>query len=499
MEALAAAFGLVLQADVLTAVALAAVFGLFVGAIPGLTATMAVALLVPVTIFMEPVPAVAVVVTVVATAIFAGDIPGALLRIPGTPASAAYTDDAFAMSRAGDAELALGVSLVYSVLGGLVGAVVLTAAAPLLAEFALQFSSFEYFWLASLGLTCAVFMSAESRVKAIGSLLLGLLVSTVGLDVVSGQARFTFGRTELLGGINFIPVLIGLFAVSEVIRHMAASTPDLRVPARRIGNIFAGVAAVGRRHWRSVIRGNALGVGIGILPGAGGDIAAWIAYAVSKRCSRHPELYGQGHVEGIVESASANNSALASAWIPTLVFGIPGDSTTAIIIGVLYMQGLNPGPTVFLERPELVYAVFLTFFLANLVMLPLGLAAIKSATLLLRVPRDLLMPIILACCIVGAFAINNAAFGIVVMLVFGLVGFLMEENGFPLTPAILGMVLGRMVEEQFMISMIKAEGNVLAFVDRPIAGLLALLALTVWAWPAVQIVRARVAGLRPVG
>ena len=499
MEALAAAFGLILQPDVLLGVVLAAIFGLFVGAIPGLTATMAVALLVPLTIFMEPVPAVAVVVTVVATAIFAGDIPGALLRIPGTPASAAYTDDAFAMAKAGQVELALGVSLIYSALGGLVGAVVLFAAAPLLAEFALQFSSYEYFWLATLGLTCAVFMSAQSRVKSVASLLLGLTVATVGLDVVSGQPRFTFGSTELLGGIHFIPALIGMFAVSEVLRHMTATSPTAHVAPRQIGNVFRGVAAVGRRHWRSVIRGNAVGVGIGVLPGAGGDIAAWIAYAVSKRCSRQPERYGKGHVEGIVESASANNAALASAWIPTLVFGIPGDSTTAIVIGVLYMQGLNPGPTVFLERPELVYAVFLTFFLANLVMIPLGLLAIKSATLLLRVPRDLLMPVILVFCIVGAFAITNSMFGVLTMLVFGLVGYLMEENAFPITPAILGMVLGRMVEEQFMVSMIKAEGSVMAFVDRPIAALLGLLTIGVWGWPVVQSLRGRIASLRAVG
>ena len=236
-----------------------------------------------------------------------------------------------------------------------------------------------------------------------------------------------------------------------------------------------------------------------MLPGAGGDIAAWIAYAVSKRCSHEPERYGKGHVEGIVESASANNAALASAWIPTLVFGIPDDSTTAIIIGVLYMQGLNPGPTVFLKRPELVYAVFLTFFLANLVMIPLGLLAIKSATLLLRVPRDLLMPVILVFCIVGAFAINNSMFGVVTLLVFGLLGYVMEENGCPITPAILGMVLGRMVEEQFMVSMIKAEGSFMAFVDRPIAAVLGFLTIVVWSWPAVRALRGRLASPRAVG
>ena len=301
--------------------------------------------------------------------------------------------------------------------------------------------------------------------------------------MISGQPRFTFGSTELLGGVSFIPMLIGMFAVSEVLRYMTTAEPHAAVVQARLGNVFHGVGRVGRRYWRSIARGNAIGVGIGVLPGAGGDIAAWIAYAVSKRFSRERDKFGTGHVEGIVESASANNSALASAWIPALVFGIPGDSTTAIIIGVLYMKGLNPGPTVFVERPELVYAVFLTFFLANLVMLPLGLVAIRSAQLLLRVPRDVLMPVILIFCMVGAFAINNSVFGVTTLLVFGVLGYVMEEHGFPIAPAILAMVLGRIVEENFMISMIKVDGRVLGFFERPISAALGIVTLTVWLLP----------------
>jgi TctA family transporter len=212
-------------------------------------------------------------------------------------------------------------------------------------------------------------------------------------------------------------------------------------------------------------------------------MAAWMSYAVSKRFSKEPEKFGTGHVEGIVEAGAANNSALASAWIPALVFGIPGDSITAIVIGVLYIKGLNPGPTIFMHNAPSIYAIFLVFILANLLMLPLGVAAIKGAKQLLRVPRQVLMPLILLFCVVGSFAINNSVFGVVLMLAFGVIAYVMEENGFPVAPAILGMVLGAMLEEQFISSMIKAEGSFLAFFERPIAGSLGVLALAVLALP----------------
>ncbi len=229
--------------------------------------------------------------------------------------------------------------------------------------------------------------------------------------------------------------------------------------------------------------GSTLGTAIGALPGAGADIAAWMSYAMSKKFSREPEKFGTGHVEGIVESGASNNSALAGAWIPALVFGIPGDSITAIVIGVLYVKGLNPGPTTFIENAPSIYAIFIVFVIANLLMLPLGVAAIKCAKQMLRVPRSVLMPIILLFCIVGSFAINNSPFGIVLMLVFGLVAWLMEENGFPVAPAILGMVLGAMLEEHFITSMIKSDGRLAGFFERPIAAGLAVATILIFFWP----------------
>jgi putative tricarboxylic transport membrane protein len=479
----ASAFRLVFDPYVLLVMVCSAAFGLFVGAIPGLTATMATALLVPITFFMPPVPAVAAIVTATAMAIFSGDIPGALLRIPGTPASAAYADEAYQMTLKGQAELALGAGLVFSAIGGLFGTSVLIVAAPALAEIALKFSSFEYFWLVILGLSAAVFIGSNSVLKAIIALLIGLLVGSVGLENPGGYPRFTFGNTELMGGISMIPMMVGMFAISEILRFVVKTDPPARLLVQRLGNVFAGMWALTKKYPVQILRGSVLGTLVGIQPGAGADMASWMSYALSKKFSKEPEKFGTGHVEGIVESGAANNSALSGAWIPALVFGIPGDSITAIAIGVLYLKGLNPGPTLFLNSPENVYAIFLVFIVANIIMVPLGWMAIRLATNILRVPGNILMPIILLFCAVGAFAINNTVFGVTITLVFGLLAYVMEENGFPVAPAILGVVLGTMLEENLVTSMIKSNGNPLVFFERPISAGLGVLTFVILFWP----------------
>jgi putative tricarboxylic transport membrane protein len=486
MGVLTQAFALVFDWYVLWVILASAAFGLFVGAVPGLTATMATALLVPVTFFMPPVPAVAAIVTATAMAIFAGDIPSCLLRMPGTPASAAYTDEAYAMTKKGQGEVALGASLVFSVVGGLFGTAVLILAAPALAEVALRFSSYEYFWLVLLGLASAIFLAHANPLKGLVSLLLGLLVASVGLDNPAGFPRFTFGNTELAGGLTLIPIMIGMFAVSEILRNVAAIDRPWEMAQANIGNVLRGMWRLARRYPAPIVRGSVLGTAIGALPGAGADIAAWMSYAVSKRFSREPQKFGTGHVEGIIEAGASNNSALAGAWIPALVFGIPGDSITAIIIGVLYIKGLNPGPTIFMNNGPAIYAIFLVFVLANLLMIPLGIAAIKGAKQMLRAPRAILLPVILLFCIVGSFAINNSVFGVVLMLAFGIAAYLMEENGFPVAPAILGVVLGAMLEENFISSMIKADGSFVAFFERPIAGSLGAFVLVVISIPVLR-------------
>ena len=477
------AFAMVFEPYTLMVMVLASLYGLFVGAVPGLTATMATALLVPVTFFMAPIPAIAAIVTATAMAIFSGDIPGCLLRIPGTPASAAYTDEAYAMTKKGQAEMALGAGLVFSAVGGLFGTVVLIVAAPVLADFATRFSSFEYFWLVLLGLTCAVFITSDRPLKGLITLFLGLLVACVGLGNPAGFPRFTFGNTEMMGGIGMISMMIGMFAISEIIRFVVDTSPPAEMVVEKVGNVLAGQWALAKKYPKQILRGSVLGTLVGALPGAGADIAAWMSYAMSKKLSKEPEKFGTGHVEGIVESGSANNSALAGAWIPALVFGIPGDSITAIVIGVLYMKNMNPGPSLFTTNPQNIYAVFLLFIVANIIMIPMGILCIKAARRILKVPRNILMPVILVFCIVGTFAINNTLFDVGVMLAAGLVAYLLEENGFPIAPAILGVVLGNMLEENFITSMIKADGNMLAFLARPIAATLAAVTVLVWVTP----------------
>ncbi|MFJ9450069.1 MULTISPECIES: tripartite tricarboxylate transporter permease [unclassified Herbaspirillum] len=481
-----AAFGLVFDPYVLAVILGSSMFGLFMGAIPGLSATMAVALLVPVTFFMPAVPAVAAMVSATAMAIFSGDIPGCLLRIPGTPSSAAYTDEAYAMTKKGQGEIALGASLVFSAVGGLFGTFVLILAAPVLAELALKFSSFEYFWLVLMGLTCAIFIASDNPLKGFVSLFIGMFIASIGMGNPAGVPRFTFDNPDLLSGVSLVPLMVGMFAMSEVLRYAVSKDQAMTIPDGKVGNVFKGMWALTVKYPKSILRGSVLGTLVGILPGAGADIAAWMSYAMSKKMSKEPEKFGTGHAEGIVESGAANNSALAGAWIPALVFGIPGDSITAIVIGVLYMKNLNPGPMIFVENPVSMYAIFIVFILANLLMLPLGYWCIKVSKRILGVPRNLLMPLILLFCIVGSYATNNSVSDVGIMLVFGLLAYLMEENGFPVAPAVLGVVLGGMLEEHFVTSMIKADGEFLAFFNRPIAGTLGVLTIVLWLLPLVM-------------
>ncbi|MEP9398662.1 tripartite tricarboxylate transporter permease [Mesorhizobium sp. KR2-14] len=480
MDVIFQAFGLVATWNVVLTVLAASIFGLIVGAIPGLTATMATAMLVPLTFFMEPVAAVGAMVACSAMAIFAGDIPGALLRIPGTPASAAYVEDTYRLTQNGRGELGLGACVLFSALGGLFGTLVLIFAAPSLAEFAMKFSSQEYFWMALLGLTCAVFMGTSSPARGLLSLFIGLTIASVGLNNPAGVPRLTFGSTEMLAGIDFIPVMIGIFAISEVLRTVLSGGGGVEQAPKTVGNIFRDWGYMLKTFWRQSIRGNITGTAIGILPGAGADVAAYVSYAVSRRFSKTPEKYGDGHVEGVIEAGAANNASLSSAWVPALVFGIPGDTITAIVIGVLYVKGMNPGPTLFLFNPQTIYAVFLIFILANLIMIPLGWGLIKFSKNILRVSKQVLMPLILIFCIVGAFASNNAVYGVTIMLIFGIVGYLMEENGIPIAPCVLGIVIGPILEKNLISTLIKSQGDFLAFVNRPVAFAIFVLFCAIW-------------------
>jgi putative tricarboxylic transport membrane protein len=496
MDAVTRAVGLLSQPDVLLVVLLAAVYGLFVGAMPGLTVTMAVALFVPFAMFLNPVPALAAIVTLQAMGIFAGDIPAALVRMPGTPASAAYVDDSFALSQRGKARLVLAVDVLASSFGGLLGAAALMVGAPLLAEWALGFSSFEYFWLAVLGLSSTAFIATGSPLKGAVSVTLGLLLATVGIDITLGFPRFTFGIPELLDGVGFIPAMIGLFGFSEVLRGVLSGRMQLAYAPLEPEPAFVPALRILWRYRLQALRGGLVGLVTGVLPGAGADIGAWLAYGVSRKFSKEPQRYGRGSMEAIVESGVANNSDLAAEWIPTLVFGIPGDSFTAVVLGILMMKGMRPGPAVLHDYRDVLVAIYLAFILANVLMVPFGFAAIRASSHLLRVPRNVLLPAIAMVCVVGSYAINNSLFDVGVMLVMGVAGLLLEALGFPVAPVVLGMVLGPLVEQNFMISLIKSEGAWVQFVARPVSLALAVLTALVWALPAAGFVRGLAARLR---
>jgi TctA family transporter len=382
----------------------------------------------------------------------------------------------------------LGVGLVGSAIGGIVGAVVLMAAAPALARLAMEFTSYEYFWVAVLGLTAAVIISQGSQVKGAISLLIGLLLSTVGIDIALGYARFTFGNVSLLQGINFIPAMIGLFGLSEVLRNVLHPVRRVSSPRMSTKGMFRSTFATLRRYKSSMVSGNLIGGAIGALPGAGGDIAAWVSYAVTKNASRERHLFGRGkgHIQPIVAAGSANNAALASAYVPALVFGIPGDTITAILIGVLFVKGVQPGPTLFTEQGSLLYGIYLMFIVANLLLIPLGYLAVRGSGHLLRVPKSVLMPVIVAFCVVGAFAINNGKLEVIVMLVLGVLGYLLERGGFPLAPVVLGLVLGPIVEKNFMQSVIKTDWDLTQFLTRPVSGVLMVVTILVLAYPAIR-------------
>jgi putative tricarboxylic transport membrane protein len=502
MESFGPALSQVFDPTLLAVIAAAAIYGTIFGSIPGLSATMAVALIVPMTYFLSPLAALAAVVTLEACAISAGDIPSALVRIPGTPASAAYADDLYQLAQRGQYERALGVCIMFSVIGGLFGVAVLVLFARPFAAIATWFTVAEYFWLYVLGLGCAVVVSRGSALKGAFALFLGLLFSTVGLSAVHTEARFTFGRPELYQGINFIPALVGLFGLSEVLRNVRTLGAPEPVPvvapivARRglgasVRAVFGGTLDLfWRRPWQT-IQASAIGTIIGILPGAGADIAAWVSYGVSKRTSKTPEDYGRGSIEGVADSGAANNSALAGAWVPALTLGIPGDSITAIVLGIMMMKNLQPGPQIFEKQAVLVHSLYLVFVLANLALLPAGYIAIRVSGSLMKVPRRTLLPVIVLFCVLGSYSIGGSYFDVGLMLAMGLLGFVLERWDVPVGPVVLGIILGGPLEERFIQAMTASRGSLSVFFSRPAAAVLGIAALGVWLLPALTAWRAR--------
>ncbi len=476
---------MILQPNVLFAILIAEFFGVFIGAMPGLTATMATALLVPFTYFMDPLTGISMIIAMAAVAIFAGDIPAVLLKIPGTPASAAQTLDAYVLGRTKPVST-LYTDLTCSVIGGIVGSLILIFTSPVLAEFAVNFSSVEYFWLTLWGLSMAVVISAEKPIKGVLGVIIGFLIATIGIEPVYGYVRFTFGRVELLGGISFIPAMIGLFAVPELLRQISRPYERYEVQLLKSKKPYEMALTALSKFKTTITRSALIGTLIGALPGAGADIAAWTSYGVTKRLSKKPEELGKGSLEGVVAATSANNAAISGAWIPLLVFGIPGDSITAIALGALMAHGLRPGPMLFQRHGTLITAIFAVFILANLLMLLVGYISIKLSSNMLRIPRNILVPLIALFCVIGSYAVNNSLFDVWSMFVLGILGYFMERLGIPIPSVVLAIILGPMVEFNFITTLMKSDLNPLIFVSRPISIALAVLALFTWILPFIR-------------
>jgi len=449
---------------------LAMMFGIFVGSTPGLTATMAVALLIPITYYMDPRAAFAMIIGVSFTAVFAGDIPATFLRIPGTPASGAAVLDGFEMNKKGKGALALSVDLLGSALGGLFGMILLILITPFLAKFALKFTNFEYFWLGIFGLSMTAIISRGKTINGFISALIGLAISTIGIDITTGYPRFAFGNTNLIGGVSFIPVMIGLFGLSEILKNLTKKEELNASTIKGFGKL-PFLEAI-KTLWNYKLRffiSSTIGVFIGALPGAGADIAAWVSYGAAKNTSKNKNEFGTGYIEGVVAPTCANNAALGGTWIPAFVFGIPGDTITAIVLGAMLMYGLRPGPNIFSQSKNLMNSIFAIGIISQFFLIPLGFLGIKASGQLLKSPKNIIWIGVIFFSIIGSYAINNNYFDIYIMLLAGLVGFFLEKLDVPLAPLILGLILGPMVENNLRVGLIKTHGSFLLFITRPIS------------------------------
>jgi TctA family transporter len=436
---------------------------------------------------MQPIAGIAMIIGVSFTSIFAGDIPATFLRVPGTPASGAAVLDGYQLNLKGQGSLAITLDLICSSIGGLVGILILILIAPALSRFALKFTHFEYFWLGVLGLSMSAVISKGSRAKGLISMVLGVLFSTIGIDITTGYPRFAFGNIQLMEGIEFIPVMIGLFGVSEVLRSIY-TMQDMggSVFKEKIKLSFSSVGKILNGNKRLILQSSVIGTLIGALPGAGADIAAWVSYGLAKRTSKNGDEFGEGCVEGVIAPTSANNAAIGGTWIPALVFGIPGDTITAIVLGAMMMYGLKPGPLVFEGERMLVNQIFSVGLVSQFFVLILGFIGIKSFTWFFRFPRNIVLGGILIFSVVGSFAIRNNLFDVGVVLFFGVLGFAMERADMPLAPLILGLILGPMIEENLRIGLIKTSGSFAAFVTRPISIGLVVILIVMFLWDPIK-------------
>jgi putative tricarboxylic transport membrane protein len=460
----------------LLAISLGVLVGITVGALPGLTATMSVALITPVTFTLPPEIGIALLLGVYVGGIYGGSITAILIRTPGTPAAIATVFDGYPMTEKGQAGQALYMALFSSVSGGLISALILITIAPQLAKISLKFGPAEYFGLTVFGISVISSVAGKRVVKGLIAGVIGIMLSMVGMDVFTGVPRFTFGNTNMLAGFSLIPVLIGVFAASEVF-YQAQKPYEKRVSFRgEISKIYFGFRKM-KSYLVTIIRSGLIGTFIGVVPGTGAGIACFIAYSEAKRASKHPEKFGTGILEGVAAAESANTATTGGALVPMLTLGIPGDSVTAVLIGAFMIQGLQPGPLLFQHHGRTVFAIFAGFFIANVILFILGMIGLRYFAKVANIPAQILSPIILLLCFVGSYAVANSMVDVVAMLAMGVVGYFMRKYGFPGAPLVIGMILGPMVEKSLRQALTASHGSWMIFLKSPICCIFIILTL----------------------
>ncbi len=451
--------------------------GIVFGALPGLTAVMGVALLIPLTFGLPPVVAFSALLGMYVGAIYAGSITAILVGTPGTSAAAATMLEGPALTRKGHSLKALDMTTIGSFIGGVFSCIVLSTIAPQLASFALNFSAPEYFSLGVFGLTIVASLSEGALLKGSISAMIGLLIAMIGLDPLTGDTRMTFDSVNLMGGIALIPALVGLYALSQVLitlesvfKHESLHTIEIS-KERLTWTDFTFCR-------KALMLGSVIGTFIGIIPATGSGTASFAAYSETKRHSKHPEAFGQGSLEGIAATESANNAVTGGALIPLLTLGVPGDVVTAVMLGALMIQGMTPGPLLFQEQSLLVYSIFIALFIANIFMLAMGMTAVRFLSKVLQVPGAILMPIVITLCVVGGYALNNSTFDLLVLLFFGALGYVMTKANFPVAPLLLAMILSPIIEINFRRALNISNNDFSVFFTKPVcASFLAISAL----------------------
>lgn len=452
--------------------------GLIAGALPGISMINAVVLALPFTYLMEPNAALVLLIAIYCSGMFAGSVTAILLNIPGSPGNAATAFDGYPMTLKGEGAMAIGTAILCSGIGGFFSALILATAAPILAEYALSFTSVEKFSVIFLGMACVTGAGSGSRTHAISALLLGVLVSTIGFAPIYPTFRFTFGTELLEGGVSFIIAIIGLFAIAEVLDRIGRRSSGWGGLPERVKVRLPGWIDIMRLKW-TILRSTLIGTGVGIIPGEGGAISSFLAYGVERQVSKRGNEFGTGIIEGVAAPETANNASTGGALIPTLALGIPGSAAAAIIMGALMLHGFEPGPLLFIKSPETIYTIFAAVLVINLLMIAGGLMTTRLFIQLLKIPESVLNGGILLLCFIGAYGLRNQMEDMWIMLGFGALGYLLRRVNFSVSAFIIGLLLGPMAETYFLRTMLSSSGDLTVFFTRPISCLFILLSLLI--------------------